>query len=106
MSDELSVSARNQAGDAIPAYDPFVSTEKISYAGTPVQSSALPEKTGMVRIFVTTMCHVAKGSDPTATTSSFPMAANTEAYFYAAEGEKFSFIQNATGGDAYISVCR
>lgn len=55
-----------------------------------------------IRVFTTTIAHVAIGASPTATTRDYPMVANLPVIFPCAAGDKVSFIQSAAGGNGHV----
>ena len=79
------------------------STISISVSGTSAQSAAISTTTGYVRLFSTTLCHIRFGSNPTATTSNMPLAANVPEYFQITPGQKIAAIQNSASGTLYIT---
>lgn len=84
-----------------PDFTPLVYTVATSSA----QSAAIVTGSGIVRI-ATKGCeaHIAFGSNPTATTSSLLIPANTVEFFKFTSGEKIAFIRSASStGD--ISIC-
>lgn len=79
------------------------STQSVAVSGTSAQSTAISGNAGYVRLFATTMCHIRVGSNPTATTSNMPLAANVPEYFVAPSGTKIAVIQNSASGTLYIT---
>lgn len=56
---------------------PAVDVQKIAIGGTSVQSAAFNNRTKMIVIVADGACHFEVGADPTATTSSAYLPANT-----------------------------
>jgi hypothetical protein len=74
------------------AYLPEVTTQKITFTTSSVQSAALDTKTRFVRIHTTAACHVAVGTNPTATTDNMRMIADSVEYFGVRPGYKIAVI--------------
>lgn len=55
-----------------------------------------------VKVFTTTIAHVAVGASPTATTRDYPLPANTPVIFPCAQGDKVSAVQSAAGGNLHV----
>lgn len=55
-----------------------------------------------IKVFTTTIAHVAIGASPTATTRDYPMAASVPVIFPVAAGDKVSAIQSAAGGNLHV----
>jgi hypothetical protein len=69
------------------------------------QSTAFGLNTRIIRVVATTDCHVAIGSNPTATTSSTFLPIFTIEYFKVAAGDKIAAIKNASAGKLYVTEC-
>lgn len=70
-----------------------------------VQSTAVGLNTTVIRVVSTTDCHVAIGTNPTATTSSTFLPVYSVEYFKIAPGSKIAAIKNATAGTLYVTEC-
>jgi len=70
-----------------------------------VQSTAVGINTTVIRVVSTTDCHVAIGTNPTATTSSTFLPVYSVEYFKIAPGSKIAAIKNATAGTLYVTEC-
>lgn len=73
---------------------PPVTTQTLTSSGSSAQSAAFDAKTKMIQIHTDGICSVEFGSNPTATTNSFRLAANTTAYFEVSPGDKMAYITN------------
>lgn len=82
-----------------------VSTEKETVGASSVQSSAKSNgrEYVVVRLVADTDVHIEIGSNPTATTSSEFLPANTVEYKKINSGDKIAHIQASAGGSLYIS---
>jgi hypothetical protein len=70
------------AGDGVPCgLEPQITTQVIPISGTSAQSAALNPLTHFVRLHTDSVCSVAFGANPTATTSSMRLAANQTEFF-------------------------
>lgn len=63
------------------AHQPAVADQRISISGTSAQSAALNSSTALVRVQADVACAITFGTDPTATSSSTPLAADAAEYF-------------------------
>lgn len=79
------------------------SNEVVAYTGTAGNSAAAATGIVAVRVVATTAAHVAIGKTVTATASDALLPANTPAFFKIFDGERVSVIQNAAGGNAYVT---
>lgn len=66
-------------------------TQKVTFT-TSTQSTAFAYNTRFVRVMADADCHIAYGSNPTATTSSLKMASGTVEYFGVAPGDKIAAV--------------
>lgn len=82
-------------------FRPGATLTPVTVSGTAASSTALPEGYEVVRIVSTTDCHYV--IDGTATTNDTYLPAEAVEYISLFEGEQISFIQNATGGTAYVT---
>ncbi len=55
-----------------------------------------------VKVFTTTIAHVAIGANPTATTRDYPLPASYPQIFPVAAGDKVSAVQSAAGGNLHV----
>jgi len=76
--------------------------QAVSFDGS-TQSTATSTNTRIVRLVSTTACHVAFGSNPTATTSSTYLPAGSVEYFKIKGGDKIAAIKNTAAGSLYIT---
>ena len=60
---------------------PALVNQTVTISATSAQSSALGEFTTLVRLYTDTPCFVLVGTNPTALTTSLPMAAGSAEYF-------------------------
>lgn len=73
--------------------------QAVSVIVTSAQSTALSSnKCFMVRLVSTTLCHVAFGANPTATSASTMLIPNVPEFFAATAGLKIAVIRNAADG--------
>lgn len=70
---------------------PAIAEQVVSFT-TAAQSSAFNANTRFVRVYASDACHLAFSDNPTATTSSMPMAAASAEYFAVAPGQKLSVV--------------
>lgn len=77
--------------------------QALAFTGTSAQSSALGATTTMVRLIASAACHVAFGTNPTATTSNMYLAANVPEYFGVTPSTKIAAIQVSGGGNLNIT---
>lgn len=83
------------AGSLMPAAAvPAVAEQTVAIGGASTQSSAFNAKTHLVRVHTDAICSIAFGSDPTATTSTMRLAADTTEYFEVQPGDKIAVITN------------
>ena len=75
----------------------------VSVSSSSAQSAAHAATTNVVRLVSTTDCHVAFGSNPTATTSSMYLPANQVEYFLVAASEKVAAIRANADGTFYVT---
>ena len=81
-------------------------TQTVAVGASSAQSTALAVNTTLVRVFSDTLCHLAFGDNPTATSSDFPLAADTEAYLRVQRTSKIAVIQNAAAGTLWITEAK
>jgi hypothetical protein len=74
------------------ALEPSIATQVIDFSGGETQSTEFSQKTKFVRVWSDADCCLAFGADPTATTSSLPIAAKVPECFGVAPGDKMSVI--------------
>lgn len=81
--------------DHSTAKEPPLAEQTITYAGASVQcSNAFHGSTRLIRVHTDAICSIAIGGDPTATTNTRRMAANTTEYFGAESGQRIAAIAN------------
>jgi hypothetical protein len=86
-----------QMGHGVPcAMQPPVTTQTVDYSGGVASSASFNAQTSLVRIHTDSICSIAFGTAPTATTSSARLPADTTEYFYVTPGTslKVSAISN------------
>lgn len=82
-------------GQLLPvAKMPPLASQTVSIGGGSTQSSAFGASTKMIAVHTDAICSVEFGSNPTATSSSFRLAANTTQYFEVTPGQKVAVITN------------
>jgi hypothetical protein len=70
-------------GNNVPAVDqPPIASQTVAITGASVQSAALNSKTRIVRLHCDIACSIAVGANPTATTSTLRMPANSTEFFH------------------------
>jgi hypothetical protein len=81
-------------GTALPIVTmPPIASQVVDYS-TSTQSTALNTLTRVVAIHTDEVCSIAFGTNPTATTSSRRMGANSTEYFEVTPGHKIAAINN------------
>lgn len=73
------------------ANEPRVANQTVTFTTT-TQSAAFNAETRYVRVISTTNCHLEFGSNPTATTSTQFLPANTEAWRQVVPGDKVAAV--------------
>lgn len=73
---------------------PPITTQTLTSSGSSAQSAAFNAKTKMIQVHTDGICSLEFGSNPTATTNSFRLAANTTVYFEVIPGQKVAYITN------------
>lgn len=90
----------------------FVTTQTIAVGVASAQSTAMtaagaatggPYGTRLVRLVATTLCYVAFGANPTATSNSLMLAPNFPEYFQIKPGDKIAAIRDAADGKLNIA---
>lgn len=71
---------------------PPVAEQTRSISGSSAQSAAFNSRTRFVRLHASVACHVTVGANPTATTSSMKLPADSTEYFGVAAGHKVAVI--------------
>lgn len=95
--------ARSLGGDPIHALRPKT-TQSVAYTATAgTISNAVGSKTTVVRVYCTTDAHIAIGTSPTADTDDMPIAADQPEYFKVNPSDKVSAVQQASGGNLYVT---
>lgn len=82
-----------KAANAQIAQMPPIAEQKVSFTTT-TQSSAFNAATRFIRVHPTSICSIAIGSNPTATTSTMRLAADAVEYFGVTAGDKIAFVDN------------
>ncbi|MGE4259225.1 MAG: hypothetical protein AB7F19_07775 [Candidatus Babeliales bacterium] len=77
-------------------------SQNVSVSGSSTQSSAVGAGTRLVRLASTTACHIAIGSNPTATSTSALVFANVPEYVQCSPGDKIAVIQDSASGTLNI----
>lgn len=80
--------------DAPIAQMPPVAEQTRSISGSSAQSSAFNAATRFVQLHTDAICSIAIGANPTATTSTMRMPADTIIYFGVTAGDKVAAITN------------
>lgn len=73
---------------------PPLATQTLTSSGASQQGAAFNAKTYMLQIHTDGIISLEFGTNPTVTTNSFRMAANTTAYFEVGPAEKVAYITN------------
>lgn len=95
ITEHYAPSLRSNDGQVAPvAKMPPNATQKVANAGASTQSSAFGDHTVMVGIHSDSICSIEFGANPTATTSSRRLAANSTEYFEVTPGHKVAAILN------------
>lgn len=76
--------------------------QKVAFTGTTGQSAALGATTQEVCLYATADCYIVNGTDPTATSSSFPLPANLHFHIRVYPDDKIAVIAATGNGDLYI----
>lgn len=74
---------------------PPIAEQRVAIGGTSAQSAALNAETRMVRVIADAICSVAVGPNPTATTSTMRLAADSVEYFFVNPTDKIAVISNS-----------
>jgi hypothetical protein len=72
---------------------PPVAEQKVTFTTT-TQSAAFNAATRLIRVHPTSICSIAIGANPTATTSTMRLAADAVEYFGVNAGDKIAFVDN------------
>lgn len=87
---EYARQARDASGfQMVVADEPPVASQTVAIGGTSAQSSAFNGLTRFVRVSTDAICSIEFGSNPTATSSSRRLPANTTEYFGVPQGGSF-----------------
>jgi hypothetical protein len=92
---------RDGGTSAIPALQQGT-TAVIAY--TTVTNGSAYTGDHIIRLVATTDCHVEILASASATTSDMFLPANTVEYFHVKDGERVSVVQNASGGNLYVTT--
>lgn len=101
MSNKIIHTAEDDESRVIPAVFPG-NSQRVAIGASSVQSSAMGETTGLVRLTGSSDCYVSFGSNPTATTSSLYLPAGAIEYFGINPGDKIAVLQASTAG--YLNI--
>lgn len=71
----------------------FLAKQSVAIGATSTKSSAFNKSTNLITVAASAACHVEIADDPTATTASFPLAADEKADFKVKGGQKIAVIQ-------------
>jgi hypothetical protein len=101
----MSIIARDQGGNIVDAYTPSTS-QVFAVGNTTAQSTAFGSNTTLVRVSCSLgHCHVAFGTNPTASiTTSMMIENNSSSIFKVNAGDKMAYIKDATVTAATICV--
>lgn len=89
---ELTALSTRMTGAQI-AQMPPVAEQTVTFTTT-TQSNAFNSATRFIRVTSPAICSIAIGSNPTATTSTMRMPADTVEYFGVTAGDKIAFVDN------------
>jgi hypothetical protein len=79
-------------------------SQSVAYTDTAgTITNAISAQVQVIRVWCTTIAHIAIGASPTATTSDIPVPANTPEYFIVPPGSKVSAIRSADSGTLYVT---
>jgi hypothetical protein len=81
----------------------FGTTIHVAYTSTAGTTAAVGRRTSLVMIRASTTCFLAYGTNPTATTSDTPIVADVNYFVLCNPGDKFSAIQESSGGTLYVT---
>jgi len=100
----MSIVARDDGGNIVDAYTPSTS-QVFTVGNTSAQSAAFGANTTLVRVSCSSgHCHIAFGSNPTASiTTSMMLANNESSIFKVTAGHKMAYIKDA--GVVASTVC-
>jgi hypothetical protein len=73
---------------------PPISEQTVAIGGSPTQSTQFPAGTQTIRVHTDSICSIAVGNSPTATTSNMRMIAGQTEYFVVNPGDKIAVITN------------
>ena len=73
---------------------PIVDQTPVAISGTSAQSAAFNKQTAMIRVETDSVCSIAFGTNPTATTSNMRMNAGDCEYFSVQPNQKIAVILN------------
>lgn len=82
---------------------PTESSQTVAYTGTAGTSSAIGDQTEEVRLVASTDCFVTVNSVTATTANGFFLPADTPEYVHVTRGSTISAIQDAAGGNLYIT---
>jgi hypothetical protein len=92
---EISDLGLDSYGRVVPApLMPPAVEQTVAIGGSSAQSNAFGSSTFFVQIHADTICSIAFGSSPTATTSNQRLAANDTRFYAVAPGQKVAVISN------------
>lgn len=74
--------------------EPALATQRVAISGSSAQSAAFNANTKFVRIHTDQICSILFGANPTATTSTTRLAADSTEYFGVTGGHKVAVINN------------
>lgn len=77
------------------AQEPAAVDQVVTFTGGETKSAAFGATTKYIRVHTDSICSILIGSNPTATTNSKRIAANSTEYFGVAPGHKLSVIANS-----------
>jgi len=91
---EYTTAGADSAGTPLPmaAHPPAAVQTPVTITSTSAQSAAFGAKTRFVRLRADVACHFVVGTNPTATTDSTPLDANSAEYFQVPAGQKLAVI--------------
>ena len=87
---EYAEQARDLRGYLVAAgQEPTLAEQQVAIGGGSTQSASLNAKTAFVRVHTDASCHVAFGTDPTASTAQKRLTANATEFFGVPAGKAF-----------------
>lgn len=73
---------------------PPLATQAVTSSGSSAQSAVFNAKTKIIQVHTDGICSIEVGANPTATTNSLRLAANTTTYYEVNPGDRLAYITN------------